>query len=98
MRGRFGKHLLAATLRGSAAKNVMHAHLNDLSTYGLLKDMRQDDILLYIDALISARCLQVSPGAYPTISITELGDAVMRERERVELALSGVAKPATASF
>jgi ATP-dependent DNA helicase RecQ len=97
MKGRFGKHILAATLRGSAAKNVMQAHLNDLSTYGLLKDMRQDDILLYIDALISARCLQVSPGAYPTISITALGDAVMRERERIELALPGVAQTANAS-
>jgi ATP-dependent DNA helicase RecQ len=87
MRGRFGKHLLAATLRGSAQKNLMQAHLNELSTYGLLRDMRQDDILLYIDALLAARCLQVSPGEYPTISITELGGRVMRERARVELAL-----------
>ena len=54
--------MLAATLRGSAAKNVMQAHLNELSTYGLLKDMRQDDILIYIDALIRARCLQSQPG------------------------------------
>jgi superfamily II DNA helicase RecQ len=88
MRGRFGKHLLAATLRGAAQKNLMQAHLNELSTYGLLRDMRQDDILLYIDALLAARCLQVSAGEYPTISITELGGRVMRERERVELPLA----------
>jgi ATP-dependent DNA helicase RecQ len=87
MKGRFGKHLLAASLRGSAAKNVMHAHLNELSTYGLLKDMRQEDILLYIDALLSGGCLRVSAGTYPTVSITELGERVMREQERVELAL-----------
>ena len=87
MKGRFGKNVLAATLRGSAAKNVMQAHLNELSTYGLLKDMRQDDILLYIDALCVARCLRVSPGEYPTVSITELGERVMREQERIELAL-----------
>jgi ATP-dependent DNA helicase RecQ len=88
MKGRFGKNTLAATLRGSAAKNVMQAHLNELSTYGLLKDMRQDDILLYIDALCAARCLRVSPGEYPTVSITELGERVMREQERIELALT----------
>jgi ATP-dependent DNA helicase RecQ len=87
MKGRFGKHVLAGTLRGSAAKNVMQAHLNELSTYGLLKDMKQDDILLYIDALTAAGCLRVSPGEYPTVSITDLGDRVMREQERVELAL-----------
>jgi ATP-dependent DNA helicase RecQ len=88
MKGRFGKNMLASTLRGSAAKNVMQAHLNELSTYGLLKEMRQDDILLYIDALCAARCLTVSPGEYPTVSITEFGERVMREQERIELALA----------
>jgi len=87
LKGRFGKNILAATLRGSAAKNVMQAHLNELSTYGLLKDMKQDDILLYIEALCGGRCLQVSSGEYPTISITDLGNRVMREQERIELAL-----------
>jgi len=94
MRGRFGKNMLAGTLRGSAAKNVMQAHLNELSTYGLLKDMRQDDILAYIDALCAAGCLRISPGEYPTVSITEFGTRVMREQERVELSLTdeGLAK------
>ena len=87
MKGRFGKHVLAATLRGSAAKNVLQAHLNELSTYGLLSDMKQDEILLYIDALVFAGCLGVTPGEYPLVVITEKGDAVMREREQVELAL-----------
>ncbi|HEX3282008.1 MAG TPA: RQC domain-containing protein, partial [Pyrinomonadaceae bacterium] len=89
MKGRFGKTVLAGTLRGSAAKNVMQAHLNELSTYGLLSDMRQDDILLYIDALCVAGCLRVSAGEYPTVSITELGQRVMREQERIQLALPG---------
>jgi superfamily II DNA helicase RecQ len=87
MKGRFGKTMLAATLRGSAAKNIIQAHLDQLSTYGLLKDMRQEDIMVYIEALCAARCLQIKPGVYPTISITELGERVMREQERVELAL-----------
>ena len=87
MKGRFGKNVLASTLRGSAAKNVMQAHLNELSTYGLLKDMRQEDILLYLDALCVSGCLQVSAGEYPTVSITELGDRVMREKEQIELAI-----------
>ena len=91
MKGRFGKTLLAASLRGSAAKNLMQAKLNELSTYGLLKDMRQEDILLYIEALLAAGCLRVSGGAYPTISITELGDRVMREQEPIELALGAQA-------
>ena len=87
MKGRFGKTMLAGTLRGSASKNVMQAHLNQLSTYGLLRDVRQEEVLLYIDALCEAGCLRVSGGAYPTVSITELGERVMREQETIELAL-----------
>ena len=87
MNGRFGKKILASTLRGSAAKQVLTARLNELSTYGLLKEMSQEEIEIYIDALIAARCLKVSGRQYPTISTTELGDRVMREQERVELIL-----------
>ena len=92
MKGRFGKIMLAATLRGSSAKNVMQAHLNELSTYGLLKEMRQDDVTLFIDALCNAGCLLVSKGEYPTVSITELGNRVMREQERIELAIPAATK------
>ncbi len=87
MNGRFGKTMLVSTLRGSAAKQVLTARLNELSTYGLLKEMAQDEVQSYIEALVEARCLKVKPGAYPTISTTELGDRVMREQERVELSL-----------
>jgi ATP-dependent DNA helicase RecQ len=87
MNGRFGKKMLVSTLRGSAAKQVLTAHLNELSTYGLLKDMANDELQAYIDALVASGCLKVKGGAYPTISTTELGDRVMREQERVELAL-----------
>jgi ATP-dependent DNA helicase RecQ len=87
MNGRFGKKMLVSTLRGSVAKQVLTARLNELSTYGLLKDMASDELTTYIDALVARGCLKVKGGAYPTISTTELGDRVMREQERVELAL-----------
>jgi ATP-dependent DNA helicase RecQ len=87
MNGRFGKKMLVSTLRGSAAKQVLTARLNELSTYGLLKDMANDELQTYIDALVARGCLKVKGGAYPTISTTDLGDRVMREQERVELAL-----------
>jgi ATP-dependent DNA helicase RecQ len=88
MNGRFGKTILILTLRGSKAKQVLTANLNELSTYGLLKDMANDELEVYIDALVEARCLKVKPGAYPTISTTELGDRVMREQEQIQLSLS----------
>ena len=89
MKGRFGKRVLAATLRGSASRVVLNAHLNELSTYGLLKDMPQDLILIFIEALVSAGCLSVTKGQYPTVSVTELGNRVMLEKEHVQLRLQG---------
>ena len=88
MNGRFGKKLLAGTLRGSAAKQIVKARLNELSTYGLLRDMAHEELELYIDALIAAGCLKVVGRQYPTISTTDLGDRVMREQEKVELCLA----------
>ena len=87
MNGRFGRKMLVLTLRGSAAKQVVGAGLNQLSTYGLLKDMAEDELQLYIEALIGANCLQVRGGAYPTISTTPLGDRVMREQEKISITL-----------
>jgi hypothetical protein len=49
--------------------------------------MTQDELLLYIDALVAAGCLTVTGGAYPMVSLSKLGDDVMRERACVELAL-----------
>jgi ATP-dependent DNA helicase RecQ len=87
MNGRFGRNVLAATLRGSAAKSVITSGLNQLSTYGLLNDMSHDEILLFIETLITSRCLQIDGKEYPTVSITALGERVMREQEQVELGL-----------
>jgi RecQ family ATP-dependent DNA helicase len=104
MQGRFGKAMLASTLSGSRAKNVIQAGLDQLSTYGILDDMTQDELMVYIDALVAAGCLTVTGGAYPTVSLSALGNDVMRERAVVELALQStplsalsVASPSSAA-
>jgi ATP-dependent DNA helicase RecQ len=88
MQGRFGKNMLASTLRGSRARNLLEAGLNELSTYGILSDMTQEELMTYIDGLVVAGALKVSPGAYPMISITAFGGEVMREKADVELSIS----------
>jgi ATP-dependent DNA helicase RecQ len=87
MGGRFGKGMLASALRGSRSAKLSQAGLDRLSTYGILSGMTQDEILLYVDALVAAGCLHVTGGAYPTISLTPEGGEVMRERATVRLRL-----------
>src|ERR1044071_3179145 len=79
--------MLASALRGSRSAKLSQAGLDQLSTYGILSRMTQDEILLYVDALVAAGCLHVTGGAYPTISLTQPGSEVMRERASVQLRL-----------
>jgi len=90
MEGRYGKGILAACLRGSRSAKISQFGLQRLSTYGILSNMTQDEILLYIDALVAAGALRVTGDNYPTVAITALGRDVMRERASVELALPAV--------
>ncbi len=94
MEGRFGKGILAATLRGSRQAKILQARLDRLSTYGLLGSLTQDETMLYVDALVAAGCLCVTGGTYPTVALTALGDEVMRERAQIQLALPEPAAPA----
>ena len=87
MGGRFGKGMLASALRGSRSAKLSQAGLDQLSTYGILSGMTQDEILLYVDALVAAGCLHVTGGSYPTVSLTAEGGEVMRERATVQLRL-----------
>ncbi|MDT5269000.1 MAG: ATP-dependent helicase RecQ [Acidobacteriota bacterium] len=87
MGGRFGKGMLASALRGSRSAKLSQAGLDQLSTYGILSGMTQDEILLYVDALVAAGCMHVTGDAYPTVSLTPEGGEVMRERAVVQLRL-----------
>jgi len=81
---------VASVLRGAKAKNVIANELDRLSTYGLLSEYSQDDLTRFINALIVAGCVKQTGGAIPTVSLTTLGGAVMRDQTRVELDLEAV--------
>jgi superfamily II DNA helicase RecQ len=87
-KNKFGKGTVAAVLRGSTSKQVIDSHLDRLSTYGLLKEMTQDEITAYIKALIQADCIEVQKGLYPTVGLTDFGREVMIGRVEVMLELS----------
>ncbi len=90
LENRFGKSVVAAVLRGSKAKHILANELDQLSTYGLLAEYSQDELTRFINALILASCVKQTSGAYPTVSLTTLGRAVMLDQTRVELDLEAV--------
>ncbi|MBI3650793.1 MAG: RecQ family ATP-dependent DNA helicase [Acidobacteria bacterium] len=87
MKNRFGKGAVAAVLKGSKSKQIRENHLDQLSTYGLLKELSQDEISAYIKALIQADCITIKEGVYPIAGLTTLGREVMLGETEVLLDL-----------
>jgi ATP-dependent DNA helicase RecQ len=77
-----GKNLIAQMLCGSNSSRMEDLRLNRLSTFGLLKHLRQPEMVTLIDGLMAAGLLEqveIEPHR-PVVQLTLLGGDVMRER------------------
>lgn len=86
MKGRFGRMRVAQVLTGSKVKQIQLLGLDQLSTYGLLRDLSQETVMDWIDRLIQAEALVIHGEDYPTVHLTPLGRDVMHERTALRLA------------
>jgi len=76
---RFGRLRIIEMLAGSRAAAMAKSGLDQLSTYGLLKDCPSADIRALFDALESAGLVEtVRDGEFPLLRLTAEGEAVMR--------------------
>ncbi len=77
-RGTYGKTLVAQMLCGSKSTKISKFNLQRLSTYGMLRCLKQDGVAELLKALISAGCLeQYGEADRPRLRLTELGQQVM---------------------
>ncbi|MBV8813460.1 MAG: RecQ family ATP-dependent DNA helicase [Verrucomicrobia bacterium] len=77
---RFGRGRVIQVLLGSQAKEIFDARLDELTTYGLLRDKRPNYLYELFRELEVAKLLYSTGGQYPMIGLTELGVAVMQNR------------------
>ncbi len=77
MKGRFGKMRIAQVLTGSRLKVLEEVQLTRLSTYGLLKDFTQPEVLSVLDALVGAGLLETAGTEYPVVKLAESGRRAM---------------------
>ena len=75
-----GKRIVAGMLAGKAHKQIKKWGLDKLSTFGLLEEFTQEEIVLLIENLIPAGWVQQEePERFkPVISLTDTGREVMR--------------------
>jgi ATP-dependent DNA helicase RecQ len=75
---RFGRGRIVQALIGSRSREVIEAQLDQLSTYGILKAEGAAYLNQLMRELQDAGMLVSSLGQYPMITLTDLGEQVMR--------------------
>jgi len=85
--GRIGKTLIAQMLKGSTQKKLKGLGLNRLSTFGLLKPLRTDDIVELIEFLIdNGYADQIETTKFrPVVRISEEGKTLMQGEIDIDL-------------
>ena len=72
-------------LTGSRSKEVLSVRLDELSTYGILKEEGAAFVQSLLREFESAGLLCTSGGEYPLLSLTERGAAVMKNGGALQL-------------
>ncbi|MBM3802428.1 MAG: RecQ family ATP-dependent DNA helicase [Acidimicrobiia bacterium] len=85
MKGRFGKTRIAQVLTGSRLKLLEQLRLTQLSTYGLLREFTQAEVLSVLDALTGAGLLRVEGTEYPLVQLTAFGRQAMSGQTPIEI-------------
>ncbi|MEK3888590.1 DNA helicase RecQ [Bacillus sp. FSL K6-3431] len=83
MNERFGKTMITKVLTGSGDKKIKGFRLDQISTYGIMKDKTQKDVNEFIDFLTAEGYLKPTDGAYPVLMLTEKSGNVLRGTEPV---------------
>ena len=83
MRGSFGKKIVAQVLYGSTASKVSQFNLQELTTFGIMHNLRLKEIESLIDYLLASGYLKTAVGKYPTINVTNLGVQVLKGQVHV---------------
>lgn len=79
--GRFGQGKIVQMLVGSRSREVLAARLDELSTYGILKELGAGYVTELFRELMQAGFLVKSGGLYPLVTLTERGQRLMFGRE-----------------
>jgi ATP-dependent DNA helicase RecQ len=83
--GRFGRGRIVQMLAGSRSQEILNARLDQLSTYGILKDRGTGFINALMRSLADAGLVHTQAGEYPLLTLTPLGDRVMRGETACQL-------------
>ena len=76
--GRYGRGKIVQMLCGSRSQEILAGGLDQLSTYGILKEQGTGYLNALLRALGDAGLVRTDAGEYPLLTLTALGEKVMR--------------------
>ncbi len=82
---RFGRGRIVQMLAGSKSQEILSASLDQLTTYGLLKDKGAGYLNSLMRSLADAGLVLTVTGEFPLLTLTPLGDKVMRGEAKFQL-------------
>lgn len=83
MNERFGKTQVTKVLTGSQNQQIKNWQLDELSTYGLMKDWTQKEVTDLIDYLTAERYLSLTKGEFPKLQVGQEGIQVLLGKTKV---------------
>lgn len=92
MKERFGVTLVAQVLKGSNNKRVKELRLDELTTYGIMKEKTEKEISELTQLFIAEGYLTMTTGQYPTVKLTETALDVLKNGVKVFQKITPVKK------
>jgi ATP-dependent DNA helicase RecQ len=89
---RFGVGQIVQVLRGADTEQVRRCGHQELSTFGLLRDVPEKALTNLVYQCVDQHLLERTPGDRPVLQLTEAGVSVMKGNQSVQLVEPKVAK------
>ncbi|RYD45988.1 MAG: hypothetical protein EOP85_08295 [Verrucomicrobiaceae bacterium] len=83
--GKYGRGKIVQMLAGSRSQEILGARLDQLSTYGILKEKGAGYLNSLMRSMSEAGLVQTEPGEFPLLTLSPLGDRVMRGGAKFKL-------------
>lgn len=83
VRERFGTTVIAQILRGSKNKRILELGMDNISTYGIMKEYSEDVIKEIIMTLISMDYIHMTADRYPVLRLTSSSASILKGEKKV---------------
>ncbi|APH17108.1 ATP-dependent DNA helicase RecQ [Clostridium sporogenes] len=92
MKERFGVNMVADVLRGSKNKKLLSLDLDGLSTYGIMEEFTQKDIVALMNKLIADDYMVTTDDKFPVVRLRQKSYDVLKGKETVAIKVSKIEK------